>query len=55
MSSHGTAGNSSTGMASATTTPANAGIGEDRPKAFDAQGSIGKQFTGEDFESIYLT
>ncbi|KAK7991248.1 hypothetical protein PG988_000042 [Apiospora saccharicola] len=25
--------------------PANAGIGEDKPKAFDAQGAIGKQFT----------
>ncbi|KAK8054394.1 hypothetical protein PG996_013695 [Apiospora saccharicola] len=33
------------GMASATKTPANAGIGEDKPKAFDAQGAIGKQFT----------
>lgn len=33
-------------MASATTTPATAGIGEDKPKAFDAQGAIGSQFTG---------
>ncbi|KAH6647728.1 hypothetical protein BKA67DRAFT_578412 [Truncatella angustata] len=48
MSSHGssnTGSKSATGMASATTTPANAGIGEDKPKAFDAQGAIGKQFT----------
>ncbi|KAK8069917.1 hypothetical protein PG994_006533 [Apiospora phragmitis] len=33
------------GMASDTKTPATAGIGEDKPKAFDAQGAIGKQFT----------
>lgn len=49
MSSHGssnTGSKSSTGMASATRTPATAGIGEDKPKAFDAQGAIGKQFTG---------
>lgn len=49
MSSHGssnTGSKSSTGMASATQTPATAGIGEDKPKAFDAQGTIGKQFTG---------
>ncbi|KAI1342487.1 hypothetical protein F5Y15DRAFT_372958 [Xylariaceae sp. FL0016] len=48
MSSHGssnTGSKTSTGMASSTTTPANAGIGEDKPKAFDAQGAIGKQFT----------
>lgn len=34
------------GMASSIKTPATAGIGEDKPKAFDAQGAIGKQFTG---------
>ncbi|KAI0404987.1 hypothetical protein F4802DRAFT_208597 [Xylaria palmicola] len=48
MSSHGssnTGSKVSTGTASATTTPANAGLGEDKPKAFDAQGSVGKQFT----------
>ncbi|KAF3014966.1 hypothetical protein G7054_g7791 [Neopestalotiopsis clavispora] len=48
MSSHGssnTGSKTSTGMASATRTPATAGIGEDKPKAFDAQGTIGKQFT----------
>ena len=52
MSSHGssnTGSKTSTGMASATRTPATAGIGEDKPKAFDAQGSIGKQFTGKYF------
>ncbi|KAH9886811.1 hypothetical protein F4778DRAFT_786529 [Xylariomycetidae sp. FL2044] len=37
------------GTASATNTPANAGLGEDKPKAFDAQGAIGKQFTGKWF------
>ncbi|ORY61595.1 uncharacterized protein BCR38DRAFT_487344 [Pseudomassariella vexata] len=48
MSSHGssnTGSKASTGMASATTTPANAGVGDEKPKAFDAQGAIGKQFT----------
>ncbi|KAK7931121.1 hypothetical protein PG985_001833 [Apiospora marii] len=33
------------GMASSTTTPATAGVGDDKPKAFDAQGAVGKQFT----------
>jgi hypothetical protein len=50
MSAHGssnTGSKTATGMASATTTPANAGLGEDKPKAFDAQGAIGKQFTGK--------
>ncbi|KAI3332634.1 hypothetical protein F4824DRAFT_283382 [Ustulina deusta] len=50
MSAHGsskTGSKTSTGMASSTTTPANAGLGEDRPRAFDAQGAIGKQFTGK--------
>ncbi|KAI1436121.1 hypothetical protein GGR50DRAFT_652818 [Xylaria sp. CBS 124048] len=42
MTSHG-----NTGMASATKTPANAHLGEDKPKALDAQGTIGKQFTEE--------
>ncbi|KAI1417107.1 hypothetical protein F5Y13DRAFT_185941 [Hypoxylon sp. FL1857] len=50
MSSHGssnTGSKTSTGMSSQVKTPATAGIGEDKPKAFDAQGSIGKQFTEE--------
>ncbi|XDG09730.1 hypothetical protein ABKA04_009345 [Annulohypoxylon sp. FPYF3050] len=50
MSSHGssnTGSKSATGMASQVKTPATAGIGEDKPRAFDAQGSIGKQFTEE--------
>lgn len=50
MSAHGssnTGSKTSTGTASAITTPANAGIGEDKPKVFDAQGAVGKQFTGE--------
>ncbi|KAI2626223.1 hypothetical protein GGS21DRAFT_530614 [Xylaria nigripes] len=33
------------GMASSTKTPANAGLGKDRPRALDAEGTIGKQFT----------
>lgn len=33
-------------MSSSTTTPANAGIGEDKAKAFDAKGAIGGAFTG---------
>ncbi|KUI59289.1 hypothetical protein VP1G_06501 [Cytospora mali] len=33
------------GMSGATQTPANSHVGVDKPKAFDAQGSIGKQFT----------
>ncbi|KAI1503713.1 hypothetical protein F5X99DRAFT_406713 [Biscogniauxia marginata] len=48
MSSHGssnTGSKSNTGTASALRTPANAGVGEDKPKVFDTQGSIGKQFT----------
>ncbi|OTA82735.1 hypothetical protein M434DRAFT_37013 [Hypoxylon sp. CO27-5] len=50
MSSHGssnTGSKTATGMSSQVKTPATAGIGEDKPKAFDAQGSIGKQFTEE--------
>lgn len=45
MPTHGSSNagaKNSTGM---TSTPANAGIGEDRPKAFDVEGTIGKQFT----------
>lgn len=34
------------GMSSATSTPANAHLGGDKPKVFDEQGAIGKQFTG---------
>ncbi|KAI1467546.1 uncharacterized protein F4812DRAFT_400720 [Daldinia caldariorum] len=48
MSSHessNTGSKTSTGTASQVETPANAGIGENKPKAFDSQGSIGKQFT----------
>ncbi|XXG98778.1 hypothetical protein Hte_005108 [Hypoxylon texense] len=48
MSAHGsssTGSKTSTGMASQVKTPANASVGEDKPKMFDAQGSIGKQFT----------
>ncbi|RYP87413.1 hypothetical protein DL769_000509 [Monosporascus sp. CRB-8-3] len=48
MSSHGssnTGSKTSTGTASSITTPANAGIGGDKPKVFDEQGAIGKQFT----------
>ncbi|KAI0151798.1 hypothetical protein GGR57DRAFT_173088 [Xylariaceae sp. FL1272] len=48
MSSHGssnTGSKTSTGMASSQKTPANAAVGDDRPKAFDADGAIGKQFT----------
>jgi hypothetical protein len=33
-------------MSSSTKTPANAGIGEPKPNLFDAEGAIGKQFTG---------
>ncbi|KAI0152049.1 hypothetical protein F4776DRAFT_11076 [Hypoxylon sp. NC0597] len=50
MSSHGssnTGSKTATGMSSQVKTPATAGIGEDKPKVFDAQGSIGKQFTEE--------
>ncbi|KXJ91810.1 hypothetical protein Micbo1qcDRAFT_203860 [Microdochium bolleyi] len=36
---------SGTGMASSTQTPANSHLGTDKPKAFDEQGAIGKQFT----------
>ncbi|KAI1425311.1 hypothetical protein F5Y12DRAFT_714356 [Xylaria sp. FL1777] len=48
MSAHGssnTGSKVSTGTASAVTTPANVGIGGDRPKVFDAEGMIGKHFT----------
>ncbi|KAI1100695.1 hypothetical protein F4804DRAFT_35884 [Jackrogersella minutella] len=50
MSAHGssnTGSKTATGMASQVKTPANAHVGEDKPKVFDAQGSIGKQFTHE--------
>jgi hypothetical protein len=53
MSSHNsskTGAKTETGMASATTTPANADVGNDRPRAFDESGSIGKQFTGRNIE-----
>lgn len=35
------------GMSGSTQTPANSGIGHDKPKALDADGAIGKQFTGQ--------
>ncbi|KAK1755581.1 hypothetical protein QBC47DRAFT_460562 [Echria macrotheca] len=35
------------GMAGAVRTPANAHLGVDVPRAFDSQGSIGKQFSAE--------
>lgn len=50
MSSHGssnTGAKQTGGMASATKTPATAGVGDPQPKALDAQGMIGKQFTGK--------
>jgi len=34
------------GMAGAVRTPANANLGIDKPKVFDHEGAIGKQFTG---------
>ena len=40
------------GTTSATNTPATSGLGVDAPKVFDAQGTIGKQFTGEDKYSL---
>ena len=42
------------GLASDKTTPANAGVGEDKAKAFDAQGAIGKQFTGESTTAVVV-
>lgn len=54
MSSHGssnTGAKTQTGMASATKTPATAGVGEATPKVLDAQGTIGKQFTGKTLRS----
>lgn len=41
-----TTGKLGTGMASDTKTPANAGIGETKPGAFDAKGAVGHAFTG---------
>ncbi|AEO66361.1 f5ef4ff7-a19a-4b9d-ae77-8f9841909a73 [Thermothielavioides terrestris] len=38
---------SNSGKAGAVQTPANAHLGQDKPGMFDAQGSIGKQFTPE--------
>lgn len=34
------------GMSGAVSTPANSSVGHDKPKALDAEGAIGKQFTG---------
>lgn len=39
--------NGSGGMSGAVPTPANSHVGHDKPKAFDAEGTIGKQFTGK--------
>ena len=50
MSSHNSSNTGSKtdrGMASMVKTPANAHLGEDKPKMFDSQGAIGKQFTGK--------
>lgn len=50
MSSHNssnTGAKTDRGMASMVKTPANAHLGEDKPKMFDSQGAIGKQFTGK--------
>lgn len=44
MASKPTSGNG--GMASDTRTGATAGLGQTKPKIFDEQGAIGKQFTG---------
>jgi hypothetical protein len=41
MKQHG-----SGGMSGATQTPANAHLGQDKPKVFDAAGAVGHQFTG---------
>lgn len=35
------------GMSGSVQTPANAHVGHDKPRAFDAEGAIGKQFTGK--------
>ncbi len=54
MSSHGSSNTGSkknTGTASSVKTPANAGVGEDKPRAFDKRGLVGKQFTGMDHPS----
>lgn len=34
------------GMAGSVQTPANAHLGQDKPKVFDADGAVGHQFTG---------
>lgn len=58
MSAHGssnTGSKSSTGTASSVPTPANAGIGEDKPKAFDERGVVGKQFTGKTNPTVKIS
>lgn len=42
------------GMSGATPTPANSRVGADKPKALDAEGAVGKQFTGEPFFELEL-
>jgi len=42
-----TGGKSTGGKVGTVPTAANTGLGIEKPKAFDAQGAIGKQFTGE--------
>lgn len=37
------------GMSGSVQTPANAHLGQDKPKVFDADGAVGKQFTGNYF------
>lgn len=53
MASKPTSGNS--GMASDTKTPATAGLSQTKPKVFDEQGAIGKQFTGESNSNSVVT
>ena len=46
-------GTKSGGMSSSTETPANAGLGGDKPKTLDAEGAVGKQFTGGNISNKY--
>ena len=43
---------STSGKATATQTPANAHLGQDKPGLFDEQGAVGKQFTRESLFSL---
>lgn len=42
------------GMSGVTPTPANSRVGADKPKALDAEGAVGKQFTGEPLFELEL-